>query len=81
MDDGEQIMGSSVGRFLGLDLVRPMYLGGVPDFERIHQEAGFITGYSGCISRLVIRNSVTIDLMRDSKTKVIFFVLFCQYYI
>ncbi|XP_047486479.1 basement membrane-specific heparan sulfate proteoglycan core protein-like isoform X19 [Penaeus chinensis] len=70
VDDGEQIMGSSVGRFLGLDLVRPMYLGGVPDFDRIHQEAGFKTGYSGCISRLVIRNSVTLDLMRDSKTKI-----------
>ncbi|XP_042860326.1 basement membrane-specific heparan sulfate proteoglycan core protein-like isoform X47 [Penaeus japonicus] len=70
VNDGEQITGSSVGRFLGLDLVRPMYLGGVPDFDNIHQEAGFTYGFSGCISQLVIRNSVTVDLMRDSKTKI-----------
>lgn len=70
VDDGSPITGRSEGRFLGLDLVEPFYLGGVPSFNEVHSETGFTTGFLGCISRLVIGTSVTVDLMRDAKRKV-----------
>lgn len=70
VDDGAALHGRSEGRFVGLDLVEPMYLGGVPDFSRIHEQAGFTSGFKGCISRLVIGSTVTADLMRDANNKV-----------
>lgn len=78
VDGGAPITGRSEGRFLGLDLVEFMYLGGVPDFNEIHPQTGFTTGFLGCISRLVIGTSVTVDLMRDAKEKVrTHFTLYC----
>ncbi|KAK7083866.1 Basement membrane-specific heparan sulfate proteoglycan core protein, partial [Halocaridina rubra] len=69
VDDGAPVSGRSEGRFLGLDLVENMYLGSVPDFGRVHKQTGFITGFVGCISRLVIGKAVTVDFMRDAKSK------------
>ncbi|XP_071516712.1 basement membrane-specific heparan sulfate proteoglycan core protein-like isoform X3 [Panulirus ornatus] len=70
IDDGPAVRGRSEGRFIGLDLVKPLYLGGVPDFSKVHERAGFSSGFEGCISRLVISNTLTVDLMRDAKNKV-----------
>ncbi|XP_069938272.1 basement membrane-specific heparan sulfate proteoglycan core protein isoform X44 [Cherax quadricarinatus] len=70
VDDDAPITGRSEGRFLGLDLLEPLYLGGVPDFTRIHEQAGFASGFRGCISRLVIGSTVAIDLMRAAANKV-----------
>jgi hypothetical protein len=39
--------GTSQGKFLGLDLMQPLYLGAVPDFSKIHKQAGFNTGFVG----------------------------------
>lgn len=39
--------GTSPGTFQGMDLSQLLYIGGVPDFESIHKEAGFSTGFIG----------------------------------
>nr|XP_045613717.1 basement membrane-specific heparan sulfate proteoglycan core protein-like isoform X12 [Procambarus clarkii] len=70
VNDEAPVIGRSVGRFLGLDLIEPMYLGGVPDFSKIHEQAGFTTGFRGCISRLTIGTHHAVDLMREVKHKV-----------
>ena len=70
VNDGTPVTGRSEGRFLGLDLVENMYLGSVPDFSKVQKQSGFSTGFRGCISRLVIGQAVTVDLMREAKTKV-----------
>ena len=35
VNDQPAVSGASVGRFLGLDLIKPLYLGGVPDFNKV----------------------------------------------
>jgi dystroglycan 1 len=40
-------VGVAPGRHQGLDLVAPLYLGGVPDFNKIHKLAGFTSGFVG----------------------------------
>jgi len=57
--------GSVSGRFLGLDLLEPLFIGGVPNFRSIHRMAGFSRGFVGCISRLVVGNSHH-ELVRDA---------------
>jgi hypothetical protein len=39
--------GTALGRFQGLDLVEPLYVGGVPDFRNIHRLSGFTRGFVG----------------------------------
>jgi hypothetical protein len=39
--------GTALGRFQGLDLVEPLYVGGVPDFRSIHRLNGFTRGFVG----------------------------------
>lgn len=56
------------GRFQGLDLVEPLYVGGVRDFGAINRQAGYDHGFVGCISRLVI-GSTAHELIRDATTK------------
>ncbi|XP_021927336.1 basement membrane-specific heparan sulfate proteoglycan core protein isoform X6 [Zootermopsis nevadensis] len=64
--DGEgPYSGTALGRFQGLDLVEPLYVGGVPDFRNIHRLNGFTRGFVGCISRLLI-GSVHHELVRDA---------------
>jgi hypothetical protein len=46
--DGEgPYSGTALGRFQGLDLVEPLYVGGVPDFRSIHRLNGFARGFVG----------------------------------
>ncbi|XP_069692113.1 basement membrane-specific heparan sulfate proteoglycan core protein isoform X26 [Periplaneta americana] len=66
--DGEgPYTGTARGRFQGLDLVEPLYVGGVPDFSEIHKFNGFNRGFVGCISLLRI-GSVHHELVRDATT-------------
>uniref|UniRef100_A0A0A9YRP0 Basement membrane-specific heparan sulfate proteoglycan core protein n=1 Tax=Lygus hesperus TaxID=30085 RepID=A0A0A9YRP0_LYGHE len=51
-------IGTSPGRYQGLDLFEPMYLGSVPNYSAISPAAGFDTGFVGCISFLKINNRV-----------------------
>ncbi|KAL1116703.1 hypothetical protein AAG570_005175 [Ranatra chinensis] len=46
--------GSSSGRYQGLDLNQPLYVGSVPDFSKIHTLAGFDTGFVGCVSKVKV---------------------------
>jgi hypothetical protein len=39
--------GTALGTFQGLDLVEPLYVGGVPDFGNIHRLNGFTQGFVG----------------------------------
>ncbi|KAK9500538.1 hypothetical protein O3M35_001785 [Rhynocoris fuscipes] len=54
VNDGPKKTGTSPGRYQGLDLEQPLYLGSVPDFKRIQRSTGFDNGFVGCISRLSI---------------------------
>nr|CAD7195790.1 unnamed protein product [Timema douglasi] len=65
VDNDGPFVGEAVGAFQGLDLVQPLYVGGVPNFKTIHRLNGFTSGFVGCISRLVI-GRVESDLMRDA---------------
>ncbi|CAG7838540.1 unnamed protein product [Allacma fusca] len=59
--------GSIKGNFHGLDLIEPLYIGGVPNFGSIHRLAGQTKGFTGCISELVIGGKKQ-QLLRDSQT-------------
>jgi hypothetical protein len=48
--------GTALGRFQGLDLVEPLYVGGVPDFRNIHRLNGFTRGFVG---RLYVLCTIT----------------------
>ncbi|XP_034241184.1 basement membrane-specific heparan sulfate proteoglycan core protein-like isoform X2 [Thrips palmi] len=65
VDGAGPYRGTAAGRFQGLDLVEPLYLGGVPDFRSIHRLAGHSQGIIGCISRLVV-GGVEHELVRDA---------------
>uniref|UniRef100_A0ABL0EJV2 Basement membrane-specific heparan sulfate proteoglycan core protein n=1 Tax=Rhodnius prolixus TaxID=13249 RepID=A0ABL0EJV2_RHOPR len=54
VNDGRKKSGTSPGRYQGLDLEQPLYLGSVPDFKKIQRSTGFDTGFVGCVSRLSI---------------------------
>lgn len=64
-EDGGTFHGSATGRFLGLDLIEPLYIGGVPNIRSIHKLAGFSRGFVGCIGRLVVGSSAH-ELVRDA---------------
>lgn len=56
------------GRFSTLDLMEPLYIGGVPDYGIIRQQVGGASsGFVGCISKVVISN-VPLDLTADHLT-------------
>ncbi|XP_024936745.1 basement membrane-specific heparan sulfate proteoglycan core protein [Cephus cinctus] len=59
----------ATGRKLGLDLMEPLYVGGVPDYSAISKQAGANSGFVGCISRLVIGDS-PVDLIGDASATV-----------
>lgn len=47
VDEQPEVTGSAQGRFLGLDLVEPMYIGSVPDFANIETNVGATKGFIG----------------------------------
>ncbi|XP_014478060.1 PREDICTED: basement membrane-specific heparan sulfate proteoglycan core protein isoform X5 [Dinoponera quadriceps] len=54
----------AVGRRQGLDLKEPLYVGGVPSYNRINKEIEINSGFVGCISRLVLGEK-QVDLIGD----------------
>ncbi|XP_050723887.1 basement membrane-specific heparan sulfate proteoglycan core protein-like isoform X5 [Eriocheir sinensis] len=70
VNGGEPLVGVSQGRFLGLDLVEPLYLGGVPDFANVHTETGMTSGFKGCISRLVTGNTLNTAFVLNAVERV-----------
>lgn len=47
VDNEGPYTGSTTGTFQGLDLVEPLYVGGVPDFKAIHKAVGHSKGLVG----------------------------------
>ncbi|XP_046397627.1 basement membrane-specific heparan sulfate proteoglycan core protein-like isoform X3 [Ischnura elegans] len=68
VDGAGPYTGSTSGRFQGLDLEDPLYIGGVPDFATIRSAAGFTQGFVGCISRLVVGDKEH-NLVRDATSR------------
>lgn len=67
--DGEgPYIGNAEGKYIGLDLSEPLYLGGVPNFNEISPEANAYTGFVGCISRLKI-GYTHLDIMKKATVK------------
>lgn len=44
VNDLPTLLATATGRFQGLDLLEPFYIGAVPDFDQISTQAGFKTG-------------------------------------
>ncbi|KAJ8950522.1 hypothetical protein NQ318_015266 [Aromia moschata] len=70
--DGEgPYIGTADGKYIGLDLSEPLYLGGVPDPNNIHSDVfGYspYEGFVGCISRFKIGHAHQ-DILRDNLNK------------
>lgn len=54
---------------MGLELLEPLYVGGVPASVTLNEQANFTGGLTGCVSRLVIKDSI-IELMRVAQDAV-----------
>ncbi|XP_011640582.1 basement membrane-specific heparan sulfate proteoglycan core protein isoform X5 [Pogonomyrmex barbatus] len=59
----------ALGRRQGLDLKEPLYIGGVPSYNRINEQAEASSGFVGCISRLVLGEK-QVDLIGDQTDSV-----------
>ncbi|KAK3104524.1 hypothetical protein FSP39_004009 [Pinctada imbricata] len=55
VNDKAVYSGKSQGRFEGLDLQQNMYLGGVPDYQRIPAPARFSSGFVGSVSQVQVK--------------------------
>ncbi|XP_061424116.1 basement membrane-specific heparan sulfate proteoglycan core protein isoform X6 [Lethenteron reissneri] len=49
------VVGSSQGKFQGLDLNEEMYVGGVPSFSRVTRITGIKTGFTGCVREMELQ--------------------------
>uniref|UniRef100_A0A0B7AVZ7 Basement membrane-specific heparan sulfate proteoglycan core protein n=1 Tax=Arion vulgaris TaxID=1028688 RepID=A0A0B7AVZ7_9EUPU len=66
LDRGDVIRGTTSGdRTIGLNLERPLYLGGVDPFETINPNAGTSDGFVGCIGELKVGDKTT-QLFEDA---------------
>ena len=66
IDDRMEIIGSAAGKFKGLDLLEPLYIGGVPDFSQISKQNGFDRGFIGCISLFKV-GTVAHELVNEAE--------------
>lgn len=64
-NQGKTIGSTAPGKFVGLDLKGPLYIGSVPDFSIVTKVTGSSEGFKGCISLFKI-GSRTYDLMKGS---------------
>lgn len=69
VDDETEVQAIAQGRFRGLDLQEPLYVGNTPDLNSIGKQSGFKQGFVGCIGRLMI-GGVEHDLINDAETAV-----------
>lgn len=68
-NQGKTIGSTAPGKFVGLDLKGPLYIGSVPDFSTVSKMCGLNQGFKGCISLFKIR-SRSYDLMKGSNVGV-----------
>ncbi|ESO88861.1 hypothetical protein LOTGIDRAFT_219009 [Lottia gigantea] len=65
VNNEEPVNVTSAGKTIGLNLKRPLYLGGVDPQDSISSSVGTLSGFVGCIAELKINNEV-IDLIKDA---------------
>ncbi|KAK2193775.1 hypothetical protein NP493_5g02050 [Ridgeia piscesae] len=65
INGGVAVKGSSRGRTIGLNLKRPLYLGGVDPNVRVAPGAGVDAGFHGCIGEVILKGT-TLDLVEDA---------------
>ncbi|XP_050308675.1 basement membrane-specific heparan sulfate proteoglycan core protein isoform X33 [Anthonomus grandis grandis] len=58
-------IGENEGKYFGLDLSEPLFLGGVPDYDHISPEVGIDRGLVGCISKFKIGYAYQ-DILHES---------------
>lgn len=66
VDDQSEVTGESHGRMIGLDLTQPLFVGSVPNFDKISRENGYTVGFVGCVSEIKF-NANALDLAKDSE--------------
>ncbi|CAN7986822.1 unnamed protein product [Ixodes hexagonus] len=66
VDDQSEVTGSSQGKMMGLDLTQPLYVGSVPNFEKVSRENGYSVGFVGCVSEIKFGLNA-LDLVKDSE--------------
>eukprot|EP00094_Tigriopus_californicus_P007839 TCALIF_07549-PA protein Name:"Similar to HSPG2 Basement membrane-specific heparan sulfate proteoglycan core protein (Homo sapiens)" AED:0.37 eAED:0.38 QI:0/0.3/0.22/0.87/0.7/0.67/31/0/1988 len=69
IDDNIPIRGSAKGRFDGLDLMTPLYLGGVPFHINVEKVTDLNNGFKGCIGRFVIGTQALVLSPASLKSK------------
>ena len=69
VDGAPTVTGRSEGGHVGLELITPLYVGGVPQAVFMNPNANYSIGFEGCISRLVVQDSI-VELMSDANEKV-----------
>ncbi|BFZ23346.1 hypothetical protein BsWGS_26385 [Bradybaena similaris] len=66
LDRGDTIRGTTSGDgTVGVNLERPLYLGGVDPFEPIHSNVGVQSGFVGCVGELSVGQS-SVRLIEDA---------------
>jgi hypothetical protein len=67
VDGNGPYSGTALGRFQGLDLVEPLYVGGVPDFRNIHRLNGFTQGFVGrlCVFAQLLKEELYFRKIND----------------
>ena len=62
--NGKQYTGESPGDFVGMDRSQNLYLGGVPDYNKISRAAGYNQGYVGEYNTMsVVFDSALCDML------------------
>lgn len=57
VDDQSEVTGSSQGKMMGLDLTQPLFVGSVPNFDKVSRENGYSVGFVGksdCLFKLMV---------------------------
>uniref|UniRef100_A0AAR5PFS0 Basement membrane-specific heparan sulfate proteoglycan core protein n=1 Tax=Dendroctonus ponderosae TaxID=77166 RepID=A0AAR5PFS0_DENPD len=65
VDGTGPFIGENEGKYYGLDLAEPLFLGGVPDYDNISPEVNIDVGLVGCISKFKIGYNFQ-DILRDA---------------
>uniref|UniRef100_A0A0B7ATX1 Basement membrane-specific heparan sulfate proteoglycan core protein n=1 Tax=Arion vulgaris TaxID=1028688 RepID=A0A0B7ATX1_9EUPU len=66
LERGDVIRGTASGdKTVGLNLERPLYLGGVDPFENINPHVGTYAGFVGCVGELVVGDNA-VKLIEDA---------------
>ncbi|XP_040361206.1 basement membrane-specific heparan sulfate proteoglycan core protein isoform X5 [Ixodes scapularis] len=66
VDDQSEVTGSSQGKMMGLDLTQPLFVGSVPNFDKVSRENGYSVGFVGCVSEIKFGPNA-LDLAKDSE--------------